>query len=64
MHRTDYYTGWLDTNFSAMSAVITLCSGVAIGVDVERVVGTCLHTGFTANATRRIEVHNAILALK
>ena len=41
---TDNYAGWLDADLDAMSAIVALSGGMAIGVNVECVVWTCLHT--------------------
>ena len=42
-------TGWLQANFRTMGTIVALGRGMAVGVDVERVVGTGLHTRFTAD---------------
>src|SRR6266581_8780136 len=43
-----------------MSAIVALCSSLAIGVNVERVIRARLHTGLTANTTAGVKVNNTV----
>src|SRR5581483_6951976 len=61
--RTDYRAGRLQTKFCAMRAIVALGRRVAAGIDIQRVVGTGLHTRFAANAAIRIKVNDAVRAL-
>src|SRR5712691_8076540 len=54
--------GGLQADLDAMSAIVALSGGVAVGVDVERIVGAGLHAGFAADAASIIEIDDAISA--
>ena len=60
----NYDAGRFQSHLRAVGAIVALGGGMAVGIDVKRVVGTRLHTGLTANAAAGVEVDNAILALK
>ncbi len=60
---TDHDTGWFQSHFGAVGAVVALGGGMAVGVDVERVVGARLHTRLAADAARVVEVDDAIRSL-
>src|SRR5437588_668176 len=57
-------TGWLQANFRTMGTIVALGRGLAVGINVERVIGACLHAGLTANTTLGIEIDDAVPALK
>ena len=45
-----------------MSAEVALCGGMRIGIDVQRIIGTCLQARLTAYALLRVEIHDAVVA--
>jgi len=63
MFWTDNHTGRLQSDLRAMGAIVALGGGMAVGVDVERVIGAGLHARFTTDAARGVEVYDAVLAL-
>ena len=58
----DVDAGGFEPNVDAVGAVVALGGGVGFGVDVEGIVRASLHTGFTADTTVFIKIHNAILS--
>ena len=43
-----------------VGAVVALSSSPLVGIDIEGVVGACLHAGLTSDATIVIEVHDPV----
>src|SRR5689334_1009509 len=62
--RADNHARRLQPNLGPMRAVVALRSGMAIWINIQRIIGTRLHTGLTTNTAAGVEVDNAILALK
>ena len=60
MFRTDHNTGRFQTKLSAMRAIVALGCCVAVGINIERIIGASLHTQFAANAPAGVRIHNAI----
>lgn len=46
-----------------MGAIVALRGSMVVRVDVKRVIRTCLHTRFAADAARIVEIDDAIFAL-
>src|SRR5690349_13262200 len=46
-----------------MRAIVTLCGGVRVRIDIQRVVRARLHAGFAADASLTVEIHNTVRAL-
>ena len=63
MFWTHYYTGWLQTEVNFVRAIVTLGSSPRVGIDVNRIVRTRLHTCLAANADIRVEFDDAVIAL-
>src|SRR6266702_2230365 len=61
--RTNNHAGWLQANLSAVRTIVALRSGIAIRINVKRIIGTRLHARLATDAAIGVEVHNAILAL-
>jgi hypothetical protein len=45
-----------------MSAIIALGRRLAVWINIERVIGACLHTRFTTDTTTRIKIYDTIAA--
>src|SRR5947209_7013657 len=60
--RADRDTCRFQSHFRTMSAIIALGRRLAIWINIERVIGACLHTRFTTDTATRIEVYNTIAA--
>src|ERR1700756_4064334 len=58
--RADNFASWFETHFDPGSVEIAFRGGVAVGINIQRIVGTGLHAGFAANAAFVIEIDNAI----
>ena len=63
MFGADDNAGGFESHIQTMSAESTFRSGVRFGVEVDRVIGTSLHTRFTSDANGRVELDDAIRAL-
>src|SRR5438105_1234894 len=46
-----------------MGAIVALSGSVAIGVDVERIIGARLHTRLATDATLRVKIDNTVRPL-
>ncbi|SVC74290.1 uncharacterized protein METZ01_LOCUS327144, partial [marine metagenome] len=55
-------TSRLQSFVDAMSAIVALRRGIREGINVEGIIGTRLHTRFTANTSGGIEVDDPIIA--
>ncbi|GAC1697968.1 MAG: hypothetical protein PVS3B3_23770 [Ktedonobacteraceae bacterium] len=60
---TDHHTGGFHAKLGAVSAVIALGGGMTGGVNVERIIGTRLHTRFAADAAIGVKIYNAVGSL-
>jgi hypothetical protein len=60
---TDDYAGWFQTDLSPVSAVMTFSRRLQIGINVNRIIWTGLHTGFAADADLWIKINNSIMPL-
>ena len=63
MFGTDHDAGGLESHIQTMGTKSAFGGGVRFGVEIDRVVGAGLHTGFTSDANGRVELDNAIRAL-
>jgi len=63
MFRADHYAGGFESHVNAMRAESAFRGGVGFRVEIDRVVGTGLHTGFASDANGRVELNNTIVAL-
>jgi hypothetical protein len=45
-----------------MRAEVTLLSGVCVGIDIKRVVGTGLHARLATDAAIAVEIDDAVVA--
>src|SRR5579859_1029769 len=61
--RTDHHAGWLQAKFGAMRAIVALGGGMAVWVNIERIIGAGLHTRFAANTAIGVKINDAILPL-
>jgi len=61
--RTNHYTSWLQAYVHSMGAVVTLGDCVAVGIDVNCIVWTSLHTGLATDAYVGIEFYDTVVAL-
>src|SRR4029450_11303565 len=62
--RADDFAGRLVAHLEARGVEIAFSRGITIGIDVERVVGTSLHTGLTADAALVVKVDDAVGSAK
>jgi len=46
-----------------MRTVVALGGRMAVGIDVKRIVGTCLGAGLAADAAAPVEIHDAVRTL-
>ena len=63
MFGADDHAGGFESHIQTMSTERTFGGGIGFGVEIDRVVGTGLHAGFTSDANGRIELDNTICAL-
>jgi len=64
MFRADGNTRRLQPDLDAMGTIVALGSRLTVGINVERVIGARLHARLTANTAARVEIDDAIAALK
>jgi hypothetical protein len=62
LHRTNDYTGRLELCLYSMRAEVTLLSGVCVGIDIKRVVGTGLHARLTTDAAVAVKIDDAVVS--
>ena len=63
MFRADHNAGGFESHIQTMSAEGAFRGGVGFGVEINRIVRTGLHTGFTADANARVKLNDAIISL-
>ena len=64
LFRADGNTRRLQPDLGSVRTIVALGSRLAVGINVERVIGTGLHTRLTTNTTLRVEIDDAISAFK
>ena len=64
MFRADGNTRRLQPDLDAMGTIVALGSRLTVGIDVERIIGARLHARLTTNTAARVEIDDAIAALK
>ena len=63
MFGADNDAGGFESHIQTMSTESAFSGGVGFGVEIDRVIRTGLHAGFTSNANGRVKLNDAIVAL-
>ena len=63
MFGADHHTGGFESHIQTMRAEGAFGGGIGFGVEIDRVVGTGLHTGFTSDADAWVELDDTVVAL-
>ena len=63
MFRTDDHAGGFESHIQTMSAEGAFRGGVCLGVEIDRIIRTGLHTGFAADANAGVKLNDAIITL-
>jgi hypothetical protein len=63
MFGTNYNAGGFESYIQTMRAKSAFRGGVGFRVEIDRVIGTGLHAGFTSDANARVKFDDAIITL-